>query len=56
MKEILITVLALTSVAVSFFPNTADATVILDTDFSNTTLYPPNVILGTVNDGLGAFE
>lgn len=56
MKLIPVTILALAVAAVSFFPNVAGAAVvILDTDFSNTTLYPPSTALGTVNDGLGAW-
>lgn len=55
MKMIVTAAVALISVCASFSSPSAKAGVLLDTDFSNSTLYPSGKALGTVADGLGAW-
>lgn len=53
MKLILTATVALTCLCASFSPSLAEAGVILDTEFTNTNLYPSDKALGIVTDGLG---
>lgn len=55
MKLILTAAVAATCLCASFSPSMAEAGVILDTNFSDAALYPPDKALGIVADGQGTW-